>query len=104
MFCNIYYLSTCCNFRPCYNDIIKLIINYLDNMTSSRRLINKRYYTVGEAAYIIGVTPLTLRNWDKAGKLQARRNPINNYRVYAARDIERLLRRMNGPSNNLDII
>lgn len=46
---------------------------------------------IKEAAKMLGVTPLTLRNWDKAGKLQALRHPINNYRVYRRANIERLL-------------
>ena len=73
-------------------------------MRDVKKLINKRYYTVSEAAYIIGVTPLTLRNWDNAGKLNAQRNPINNYRMYKSSDIERFLRRMEGPKNTLDIV
>lgn len=71
---------------------------------NSKKLINKRYYTIGEAAYILGVTPLTLRNWDKAGKLKAQRNPINNYRVYKASNIEGFLRKMEGPKDTLDIV
>ncbi|GAI64216.1 unnamed protein product, partial [marine sediment metagenome] len=31
----------------------------------------KKYLTLKEVAKILGVTPLTLRNWDKAGKLKA---------------------------------
>ena len=73
-------------------------------MSKGKRLINKSYYTVGEAAYILGVTPLTLRNWDKRRKLKAKRNPINNYRIYKASDIENLLRKIDGPRNTLDII
>ena len=73
-------------------------------MKNSKKLINKRYYTVGEAAYILGVTPLTLRNWDNTGKLNAQRNPINNYRVYKASDIEMFLRRMEGAKDTLDIV
>ena len=73
-------------------------------MKNIKKLINKRYYTVSEAAYIIGVTPLTLRNWDDAGKLNAQRNPINNYRMYKASDIERFLRVMEGPKDTLDIV
>jgi len=73
-------------------------------MKNSKKLINKRFYTVGEAAYIIGVTPLTLRNWDKKGRLKAHRNPLNNYRMYKARDIEKFLRRMEGPKDTLDIV
>jgi len=73
-------------------------------MTKGKRLINKTYYTVGEVAYILGVTPLTLRNWDDKGKLKAKRNPINNYRMYKAQDIEHFLRKIDGPKNTLDII
>ena len=51
----------------------------------------KKYLTIKEAAELLGVTPLTLRNWDRAGKLSASRNPINNYRVYRKEDIDGLL-------------
>ena len=69
-----------------------------------KNLIEKQYYTVGEVAYILGVTPLTLRNWDKQKKLLAKRNPINNYRMYKASDIEQFLRSMDKPRNTLDIL
>lgn len=62
----------------------------------TKKLAIKAYFTVGEVAYILGVTPLTLRNWDNAGKLKAKRNPINNYRVYRRADIEFFIRRMEG--------
>jgi excisionase family DNA binding protein len=54
------------------------------------------YLTVGQAAALLGVTPATLRNWDRAGKLEARRHPINGYRLYAKSDIERLLAEIRG--------
>lgn len=54
----------------------------------------KKYITVKEASQLIGVTPLTLRNWDKTGKLKAYRNPLNNYRVYKPDDIELFQRRI----------
>lgn len=54
----------------------------------------KKYVTVNEAASLLGVTPLTLRNWDKAGKLVALRNPLNNYRIYRKEDIDFFVRRM----------
>ena len=54
----------------------------------------KQYLTVKETAKILGVTPLTLRNWDKDGKLKAYRNPINNYRIYKPAEIELFLRRI----------
>ena len=53
-----------------------------------------RYLTVKEAAKLLEVTPLTLRNWDKSGKLKALRNPINNYRIYKPGKIELFLRRI----------
>jgi len=49
------------------------------------------FITIKEAADLLGVTPLTLRNWDKSGKLNAGRHPFNNYRVYSRDDIDRLL-------------
>ena len=56
--------------------------------------MSKPYLTVKQTAELIGVTPLTLRNWDKAGKLKAYRNPINNYRAYKHEDIELFQRKM----------
>ena len=52
---------------------------------------NKKLLTIKEAALMLGVTALTLRNWDNKGKLQASRHPFNNYRVYRREDLERLL-------------
>lgn len=54
----------------------------------------KNLITVKEAAQLLGVTPLTLRNWDKNGKLKALRHPLNNYRVYKIADINNLLESM----------
>jgi len=50
--------------------------------------------TVGQAAEIIGVSPATLRNWDRSGKLKAARNPMNGYRLYRREDIQALLSRI----------
>ena len=47
--------------------------------------------TITQAAEYIGVTPLTLRNWDKAGKLQAVRNPLNGYRMYDKEELDKFL-------------
>ena len=65
---------------------------------------NKKYFTIKKVSEILGVTPLTLRNWDKKGKLKAYRNPINNYRVYKKEEIELLLRKIEskkGPSGEV---
>ncbi len=42
----------------------------------------EKYIKVGEAAKMIGVSNETLRRWDKSGKFESVRHPINNYRVY----------------------
>jgi len=57
-------------------------------------MAEKRYLTVKEVAKMLGVTPQTLRNWDKKGKLKALRNPLNNYRIYKPEEIELFLRKI----------
>ena len=43
---------------------------------------------VGEAAEYCGVTRETLRNWDRSGKLVARRHPLTGYRYYDRDELE----------------
>lgn len=52
----------------------------------------KDYITIKEASEILGVDKITLRRWDKAGKLKSYRHPINNYRLYKKSELEELLR------------
>lgn len=52
----------------------------------------KEFIQIDEASKILNVTTMTLRRWDKAGKLKAYRHPINKYRLYKKSDIEELLR------------
>jgi MerR family transcriptional regulator, copper efflux regulator len=54
----------------------------------------KKYLNVNDVAQIFGVTPLTVRNWDKKGSLVAYRNPVNNYRMYKVEDVEALMRKI----------
>ncbi len=56
--------------------------------------MQQKYYNIKQAAKILSVTPLTLRNWDKNGKLKAYRHPLNNYRVYKTEQLEMFLRKM----------
>lgn len=49
------------------------------------------YITIKDAARILCVSKMTLRNWDKSGKLIAFRHPLNNYRVYKIEDIEKIV-------------
>jgi len=60
----------------------------------------KQFLNVKQVAKLLGVTPLTIRNWDKRGKLQAYRNPINNYRVYKIEDVEKLLGQIDESKGN----
>ena len=53
--------------------------------------MSTNFLTIKSAAELLGVTPLTLRNWDKSGKLGARRHPMSNYRIYLKEDIEKLI-------------
>lgn len=55
----------------------------------------KNYLKIKEAAELLGVSQLTLRNWDKKGKLPAHRHPLNNYRIYHLVDLERFLEKIN---------
>ncbi|MEK7551853.1 MAG: MerR family DNA-binding transcriptional regulator [Patescibacteria group bacterium] len=56
--------------------------------------MGEKYISIKKASEVLGVTPLTLRNWDKKGKFKALRHPINNYRVYKTEEIDRLLKEM----------
>ena len=38
------------------------------------------FITIKDAAKLLGVSEMTLRRWDKAGKLKTKRHPFNNYR------------------------
>lgn len=49
------------------------------------------YFSIKEAAEILGVSPLTMRNWDKSGKFKASRHPMNNYRVYKLSALEKVI-------------
>ena len=63
--------------------------------------MNISYLTIKEASKILGVSPLTLRNWDKNGKLKAYRHPMNNYRVYKIESLERVIREIETPISTL---
>lgn len=56
--------------------------------------MEQKYLTIKQAAVLLGVSPLTLRNWDKRGHLIAHRHPMNNYRVYKREEIDNLLKKI----------
>ena len=49
------------------------------------------YYSLSEAAEVLGKSKETLRRWDRDGKLDAVREPVSNYRVYRKEDVNSLI-------------
>ncbi len=49
------------------------------------------YLTIKEAAAFLGVSPNTLRNWERTEKLATYRHPVNGYRLYKRADLQALL-------------
>ncbi len=56
--------------------------------------MDKKFVLIKDAAKMLGASKLTLRNWDKSGKLQALRHPISNYRVYRMEDLEKIIKQI----------
>jgi len=54
-------------------------------------MVIKDYYSLSEAAEVLGKSKETLRRWDRDGKLDAIREPVSNYRVYRKEDINSLI-------------
>ena len=50
------------------------------------------FYTIHAASKILGVTPQTLRNWDKTGKLKPHHTSASGYRYYSQEQIDAFLR------------
>ena len=51
------------------------------------------YLRIKEAADYLGVSPNTLRNWGRDGRIIEHRHPVNNYRLFKKDDLTRLLTR-----------
>jgi excisionase family DNA binding protein len=51
----------------------------------------ENFISIKDASKILGVSKMTLRNWDNSGKLKAYRHPFNNYRVYKTEDLEKVI-------------
>ena len=55
------------------------------------------YLRISDAAEHLGVSPNTLRNWEKAGKVVAYRHPVNGYRLFRPEDLDALLQQTRHP-------
>lgn len=49
------------------------------------------YYSINKFAKILGVTPQTLRNWDRSGKLHPHHTSANGYRYYSRDQLNRVM-------------
>lgn len=56
------------------------------------------YLLVNEAADLLGVSPNTIRNWGRDGKIAEYRHPVNNYRLFSRSELERIRKKLNSPS------
>ncbi|TWU09951.1 MerR family transcriptional regulator [Allorhodopirellula heiligendammensis] len=55
------------------------------------------YLRISEAAEYLGVSPNTLRNWERDGKIVIHRHPMNGYRLFKREDLDALLRQVQEP-------
>lgn len=68
-------------------------MNYARRAGGGRRVVKLRdYLRISDAADYLGVSPNTLRNWERAGKIVAHRHPVNQYRLFRREDLDALLR------------
>lgn len=50
--------------------------------------------TIKQTAKLLGVSEVTLRRWDRAGKFSPHRHPLNGYRCYPRASVLRLRRQI----------
>ena len=54
----------------------------------------REHYLIVEAEQeYLGVSPNTLRNWSRSGRISEYRHPVNNYRLFGVSDLDRLLKK-----------
>ncbi len=49
------------------------------------------YLRVKEAAELLGVSPNTIRAWGGEGKIPEYRHPINRFRLYKRKELEKVI-------------
>lgn len=59
--------------------------------------VEEEYLTIRDACDLLGVSPNTLRNWGASGKVMEYRHPVNNYRLFRKRELEKLRLRLTHP-------
>ena len=67
-------------------------MNYVPTQRRNRQVTKlSDYLRISEAAEYLGVSPNTLRNWERAGKIVAHRHPMNDYRLFKREELDVLL-------------
>jgi len=56
-----------------------------------------KFLLVTEAAEFLGVSPNTIRNWGRDGKVTEFRHPVNNYRMFKRTELERIRKKLLSP-------
>jgi MerR family transcriptional regulator, copper efflux regulator len=56
------------------------------------------FLRISDAAEYLGVSPNTLRNWERDGKIVAHRHPVNRYRLFRREDLDVVLRQVERPT------
>ena len=75
-------------------------MNYVPTCRRSRQVTKLNdYLRVSEAAEYLGVSPNTLRNWERAGKIVAHRHPVNSYRLFKREELDALLKQVQEPDD-----
>jgi excisionase family DNA binding protein len=59
--------------------------------------VRETFVTVHEAASVLGVAMNTVRAWGAAGKIPEYRHPMNGYRLYKRKDLQKILRQLEVP-------
>jgi len=50
--------------------------------------------SIGKTAKYMKVSISTIRRWDARGKLKSVRHPMNNYRMYWVKDLDKILNKL----------
>lgn len=59
--------------------------------------ISNDFLLITEAAEYLGIAPNTLRSWSSQGKIQEFRHPVNNYRLYRIKDLQKMHKKLQMP-------
>jgi DNA (cytosine-5)-methyltransferase 1 len=76
----------CPSFNCLHKDVTFKYNNHIHNITHG--YLMKDFFALSEVADMLSVSKETLRRWDRSGKLESIRHPINKYRVYRSNDLK----------------